>query len=214
MKNKQYLVYVFFLVSSLGFLSCISWTEEVAQWVNVETVDEVSGKYHFLEDNGINIYLPGDFKRYSLLEYQQLLDSLATKEEYTFQVNRLNSISDMEGKLYLFYDTYSTATLLVNSMPYTPISKEEAQMFLGMLRMNHEAMTRDAKLDITRLTAKYVGGPTQHVFNCIHQIDNKQQDLTWYTSTYIVTSNQKTAFIQLTTPFEVNFNPFIDKMTM
>jgi len=48
----------------------------------------LSGKYHFLEDTGTQIYLPKAFERYSLTKYQRLLDSLTTKKEYEIETER------------------------------------------------------------------------------------------------------------------------------
>ncbi len=50
------------------------------------------------------------------------------------------------------------------------------------------------------------------MFRSIFQIDNFEKDIKIYSNFYIISANRQTFMINLTTPFEVNFDRYIEKM--
>ena len=68
--------YLFILVTVM--CSCLGESKNLQKVNKGETIEKTA-RYHFLEDNGTKIYLPSDFERVSLTEYQKLLKSSSTK---------------------------------------------------------------------------------------------------------------------------------------
>ena len=209
----------FFRFIAVGFLvfisySCINPIAEVKNWMEAKSVEEIIGKYHFLDNDGIKVYLPQVFERYSSVEYQQLLDSLATEKQFEFESKRLKSLREMEGSFYIFFDADSRSTFTINTLPYMPITRSDAQYLLGMISVSNDRTSYNSDLNFTKLSAVYHGSKDQHIFKSIYRIDNDKTDAEVYNSTYIISSNHKTVWIQLTTPFEADFDMFIQKLIM
>ena len=189
--------------------------KEVKNWIDAySNTGEVSGKHHFLPEDGIKVYLPKVFKKYPLLEYQKELKTLVSEEEYKEENKRLQFLRKMEGNFHVFYDSISRSTYTMNTMPYQPITKRDAQYLLGMIRMNNEAYAENSDIEFTKITARYHNKYGPQIFKVVHRIDYTKTNLTTYNSTYIVSYNKKTVYIQLATAYEVNFDPYLNKMIM
>lgn len=211
--NKNILL-IIFSAFSLVFVSCLTVANEIKNWIEIDNIEDISGTYHFLSDNGIKIYLPDAFKKYSTVDYQMLLDSLATKENYQLEIKRLQHLREMKGSFYIFFDEETRSTYTINTMSYMPLYKSDAQQILGMISMNHRKMSFKTDLEYTKITAKYNSSSGTQIFKAIHRIDDKKKHLTSFNSSYIVSSNKKTIYIQLLTGFDVNFDPFLQKMIL
>ena len=197
------------LLLSLMF-SCLNSSNET----NWRVGEQLSGKYHFLDDNGSKVYLPLDFERYSLSKYQRLLDSLGKKKEYKFETEHLNILSKMEGALYIFFDKKTGSTCTINTIPYYPFTKDNATEILGLIQANQEKVAKKVETTFTKITAKYGGNSKEQLFKTIYKVTSKKNKIDVFSSAYIISSNDKTVFIQLTTGFKTEFDPFIDKLML
>ena len=92
-----------------------------------------------------------------------------------------------------------------------PISKDEASQLLGIIRLGIDRDTRDMPVEIEKITARYSGDKKNHIFKAVYRIYDRDSENEWYSSTYIISSNMKSVYINLTTGFEVDFDPFISK---
>ena len=92
-----------FLIA-LNFYACLEIVPQIQNWAEMKNVDDVVGKYHYLENDGVKIYLPEVFNRYSSVEYQQVLDSLVSDKNLEYEHRRLKFMREMEGNLYIFFD--------------------------------------------------------------------------------------------------------------
>ncbi len=204
----------------LGFMcllflgSCLGIENEVKDWWLRSDKDELYGKYHFLDEKGINLYLPEEFEKTTISDYQKVLDSLLDKESYEFEVNRINHLYDMDGGFHLFFDKYSNSTCTVNSMDFMPLSKSEAQYLLGMIRLSHERNFDHDEYSIEKLSAKYNGNPDRYTFKSIYMISNEKLDNEFYSMVYIITVKGKTVMIQITSPYKGNLDPYITKINL
>lgn len=214
MNKNKFKIYFIFSLLFLTLASCLSLAKDVKSWMEVSNIEDVNGKHHFLPDNGIKIYLPESFIKYSTAEYQHVLDSLATKEDYKLELKRLQFLREMEGNFYIFFDEETRSTYTINTLPYKPIHKGDAQYILGMISMNNRKLSRITDLEFTKVTAKYNENSSTQIFKAIHKIENTKKKLTSFNSSYIVSSNNKTIYIQLLTGFDVNFDPFLQKMIL
>ncbi|MEN3322884.1 hypothetical protein VP395_04040 [Mariniflexile soesokkakense] len=213
--NKSRFI-LFFLISFLTLFStsCLSIAKDVKSWIEVSNIEDVQGNYHFLNEDQIKIYLPEAFKKYSRAGYEKLLDSLASKKDYELEIKRLESLRNMEGNFHIFFDEETRSTYTINTMPYMPIHKGDAQYILGMISMNNEKISRTTDLEFTKITAKYTTNNGIQIFKAIHKIENTKKLITSFNSSYIVSANKKTIYVQLLTGFDVNFDPFLQKMIL
>ena len=75
--------------------------------------------------------------------------------------------------------------------------------------LDYEALKKN--IEIEKVTAKYSGDKTKYVFKSVYKLTDLETNTEWYNSSYIVTSNLKTVFIQLVTSFEADFDQYILK---
>ncbi|WP_308990466.1 hypothetical protein QLS71_003160 [Mariniflexile litorale] len=214
MNKSTFILFFLFSFLILSNTSCLSIAKDVESWIEVSNIEDVQGKYHFLTEDQIKIYLPDTFKKYSRVGYEKLLDSLASKKDYELEIKRLEFLREMEGNFYLFFDEETRSTYTINTMPYMPIHKSDAQYILSMISMNNEKISKKTDLEFTKITAKYNANNSTQLFKAIHKIENIKKQHTSFNSSYIVSANKKTIYIQLLTGFDVNFDPFLQKMIL
>lgn len=195
--------------------SCLEVAREITDWTQYEDVNTIEGETHYLGDDGIKLFLPTSFKRYSSVEYLTLIDSLVTDhKELEIERARFRSLRKMEGNHYIFFDNTINASYTLNAIPYTPISRQDAKYILGMIRQGQEAMSSETDLDYSKITAKHNDNGKTQIFKAIFKIENPKLQLQAFQHTYFISSNKKTVLINLTSPFEVNFDPFLEKMNL
>lgn len=197
-------------------VSCFEMGKQVVDWIELKednTEITLNGKYHFLEEDGVRIFLPLNFKRYALAEYQQTLKEKLPEEEANTQIQNINQKASLEGELYIYFDETSGSTCLVFGIPYMEISKKDAQLFLGMMRVQTEKLL-DATATYEKITAKYVGYPKHYTFKSVYKIASEAKNFEYYNTLYFITRNGKTIAFQLITPMGVYFDPFIEKLEL
>lgn len=204
---------VFYLIF-LSFTSCLNVVSDVKSWVEIDNIEDISGKYYFLSEDGIKIFLPQNFKKYSSVEYQNILDSLASKENYKLETKRLQVLREMKGNFYIYFDEETRSTYTINTLPHTPLYKKDAQYILGMITMNNEKISNKTDLKFEKVTANYTSNETAQIFKVIHRIENTKKQTSTFNTSYILTSNKKTVFLQMHTGFDVDFDPFLQKMIL
>ncbi len=199
----------------LFFTSCYEVAKEIQDWTQTNASDLIISKQHLLEDDGIKIGLPESFKRYNMVDYTSLLDSLVVDNtDLEIEHTRLKIMREMEGNHYVFFDSISNSTYTINSIPFTPITRQDAKFLLGIIRQNQDQVSSMTDLNYTKITAKHnVSGNTQ-IFKAIYKIENTKLNHQAFQHVYFVSSNNKTVFINLSTPFEVNFDPYLEKMIL
>jgi len=189
-------------------------SSEIKNWIDIEHIEDINGHYHFLNDDGIKVYLPATFKKYSSSKYLKLLDSLSTEKNYVFESRALEALRDLKGNLYIYFDDTFGITYTLNTLPYFPFSKRDATQLLGIIKKNNEKVTRQEKIEFTKLTAKYSGNKDLQFFRSIYKVDYPNFDLSTYSTAYIISSNNKTVMIKLSSIYEIDFDPFIQKMIL
>lgn len=213
MKLKTNIKYGLVLIGTLCMLSCLELANEISNWSDYDNIDQISGKYHVLDEDGVKLFLPDEFDRLPYISYKKVLDSVMSKKAFNYESARLRNLREMEGHLYIFFDEITRSTVTVNTMPYTPLSRDDAQYLLGMIKLGNDKISDELGINIEKVTARYKDGVHAQIFKAIYKIDDDKKLATVYNSTYIITSNSgKTLFIQLVTPFEVDFDPFLQKM--
>lgn len=202
-------------VFCLLLCSCLEVAKEIQDWTQVEDNNIVEGKKHYLSDDGIKIFLPNSFKRYNSIEYLALIDSLVVdNKELEIERTRFRHIREMEGNHYIFFDNSINSTYTINSVPYTPISRQDAKYILGIIRQSQESVSSKTDLEYSKITAKHNDNGNTQIFRAIFKVENQKLQQQAFQHVYFISSNNKTVLINLMAPFEVDFDPFIKKMTL
>ncbi len=211
---RKSIVLVFCTVMLL-FTSCMEVAKEINNWTQLTAQDQVIGTKHFLENDGIKIFLPNSFKRYNAVEYSNLIDSLVIdNNNLKIEQTRFKNMREMAGNLYIFFDKTVNSSYTINTIPYTPITRQDAKYLLGIIRQNQDKLSDTTDLDYTKITAKHNNNNGTQVFKAIFKVENRKLQHQAFQHVYFVSSNNKSALINVTTPFEVNFDHYLEKMTL
>lgn len=214
-KMNKKLSFLFYF--SLLLTSCINNVTEVSNWLTVDSsnIENIEGNYHKLDKDPVRIYLPNVFKKHSSVEYEKLLDSLSNDDNsLKLEYARLKQLREIDGNFYIFFDKTTYSTYTINTLPYMPLQKQDAKFLLGIINQSNRENETQLDLKYTKLTAKYDNSVGPQIFKAIYKVEDtkSKENLTFFNSTYIVSFNNKTVLIQLSTPFEANFDPFLQKM--
>jgi hypothetical protein len=102
----------------------------------------------------------------------------------------------------------------MNVVPYTPIYRQDAKYILGIIRQGQEELSTKTDLNYTKITAKHNNIGKTQIFKAIFKVENQKLQHQAFQHVYFISSNKKTVLINLITPFEVNFDPFLEKMIL
>lgn len=199
----------------LFFSSCLEVAKEFTDWTQIEDQNTIEGKKHYLGDDGIKIFLPDSFIRYNSVEYLALIDSLVVdNKDLEIERTRFRHIREIEGNHYIFFDKTINATYTINAVPFTPISRQDAKYILGIIRQEQEAISETTDLNYTKITGKHNDNGTTQIFKAIFKVENQKLQQQAFQHVYFISSNNKTVLINLMAPFEIDFDPFLGKMTL
>jgi hypothetical protein len=195
--------------------SCIEVAKEITNWTEIENIDTIDGETHYLGDDGIKLFLPKSFKKYSSVAYLSLLDSLVTNnKDLEIERSRMKFMRELQGNLYIYFDNSINATYTLNSIPYAPITRQDAKYLLGLIRQNQEELSAQTDLNYTKITAKHNDNGNTQIFKAIFKIENQKLKQQTFQHAYFISSNKKTVLINLMAPFQVDFDPFLEKMIL
>lgn len=206
------------LVLSVFFItltSCLEVAKEIYNWTEINDIEAIDGQTHFLSDDGIKIFLPKTFKKYSSIEYLKLLDSLVTdNKELELERSRFRFLREIEGNHYVFFDNTVNATYTINTVPHQPISRQDAKFILGIIRQSQERISEKTDLKYTKITAKHNDNGKTQIFKAIFKLENLKLGQQAFQHVYFISSNNKTVLINLMAPFQINFDLFLEKMIL
>ncbi|RDK87051.1 hypothetical protein C8D94_102230 [Marinirhabdus gelatinilytica] len=211
--NKLRLVSL--LVSfSITLTGCLEVGTQLASWNDLQENEEPNGRYEFLEDSGVKVYIPLEFEKISISEYQQIVREKYPEESQSFEIERMNQLKDADGELYLFFDKVSLASITVNTFPFTPLTKQDAQYVLGINRLEIEKNVENSPIEVERISSKYNGSKNDYIFKYVYKFTNTENDFDVYTTAYFITKNFQTVFINLNAGFNAHYDPFALKTIM
>ena len=207
--------YGFLFGITLFLISCSTVIKEANNWIeksSSNTSGYITGKYFLLENESAKVFLPEGFQQYTIEKYRTILDSLVTKNNIQNEIRRLENMRDMDGSFYLFFDPDSGSTYTINTLPYINFNRNDAKSLLSIIKQNNDKLSLVTDLNFKKLTATYSKNKNFTMFRSIFQIDNFKTDLRGFNTSYIISANKQTFMINLTTPIQVNFDPYIEKM--
>jgi hypothetical protein len=202
-------------VFCLSLTSCLEVANEISDWTKIDDINQIDGKTHYLGDDGIKLFLPTTFKKYSTIEYLNLLDSLVVdNEEMELERTRVKYMRELEGNHYIYFDKTLNATYTLNTIPYLPITRQDAKFILGIVRQSQEEMSMLSDLEYEKITAKHNDNGKTQIFKAIFKITDTKKQQKGFQHAYYISSKNKTVLINLMAPFEANFDPFLEKMIL
>lgn len=208
-------IVLFSIIFCLIYVSCLEVAKEVTNWTQFSNINDVEGQTHFLGDDGIKLFLPKTFKKYSTIEYLSLLDSLVVdNKDLEIERTRIKYMRELEGNHYIYFDKTLNATYTLNTIPYIPITRQDAKFILGLVRQNQEQLASQTDLQYEKITAKHNDNGKTQIFKAIFKITNTKKQQQCFQHAYYISSNKKTILINLMAPFEVYFDPFLEKMIL
>lgn len=207
--------YGFLFGITLFLISCSTVIKEAGNWIeksNSSTSNYLTGNYFSLEKNTVKTFLPEGFKRYTIEQYRVALDSSIAKNSISNEIRRLENMRDIKGSFGLFFDPDSGSTYTINTLPYINFNRNDAKSLLSIIKQNNDKLSLMTDLNFKKLTATYSKNKNFTMFRSIFQIDNFKTDMRGFGTFYIVSANKQTFLINLTTPVQVNFDRYLEKM--
>ncbi|MBQ4822705.1 hypothetical protein [Aquimarina sp. MMG016] len=207
--------YLFLILLSFLLFSCNTAIHKAQNWLekaNNATPEKLEGNYFQIENTRVKTFLPPEFKQYTTEQYRKTLDSVFPKNQVKAEMRRLETMRDVKGSFSLFFDNITGSTYTINTFPFTPFNRNDAKMLLAMMRKNNDKVSLTTDLNFKKITATFKKTDDFTMFRSIFQIDNIKNDHISYSSTYFITAKKQTFVINLTTPFQVNFDRYIEKM--
>ena len=205
-------IVIILTIFGLLTMSCKDVTKEIESLTKEESISTVKGTTHYLNDDGIRILLPDAFKRFSAAEYEAVVNKVLPKKDQKPELDRFRTLRNMDGNFYIFFDEKSYSTYTANAIPYKPISRKDATNLLALIRENQEKAMENRKVEITKLTAKYNDNGLTQIFKAIFKIKDLKSSSESYQTAYFISSNDKTVLIQLSTPNQIDFDPYLQQM--
>lgn len=204
---------IFLLALLVSFYACKQVVDAAQNWTTADESTKVEGKYHTLEDDNLRIFLPKGFERKSIQQYSEAIDSIATDKKAKNQmIKNLQATKDMsKGNFYLFYNAEFMSEYYLMTTPYFDFNRQDAKSILGMITQVHNVPT-NVTTNFEKIHASFRATDDVKIFKAIYKVHNVEVNKFFYKSYYVLsTSTKKTMQIVLTTPFEVDFDPFIAK---
>lgn len=204
-------------IALILFFSCTTVVKEAQNWIeqsNASAKVEPQGGHYYLKNGTSRIkpFLPSSFQEKTLSEYKIILDTLLTKQQLRNEMRRLEEMRDIKGDFYLFFDLTTMSTYTLNTMPYLNFNRKDAKMLLSIIKQNNNKVSLTTDLNFKKLTASFSKTADFTLFKSIYRVDNFKEDFKFFSTFYIISVKQQTFMINLTTPFEVDFDPYIEKM--
>ena len=173
------------------------------------------GEYHSLLNDAIKIFLPVGFRELSESEIQIFIDSIKVEEHRDYFKKSYEMRKFISNNYYNFYNQEYESEIQVTTIPYTPFDRSSASQLLYLLRKEYEKYEEITGISHSKITAKYLGTHSLQVFKAIYLLsnnsDNKNSELQLFKTVYIISSNNKSFILNVMTPFEFDFDPFVRK---
>lgn len=202
------------LIVLFTFLSCKKETKGFDEKNLLKPVD--FGEYHTIGKNDLKVFLPEGFKKLTQKDKQQFINSIENKEakDYVHKMNQARKFS--KGKFYDFYNEELSSEVVVSTFPYTPFNKSSAIQLLYLIENTNSKFEELTGIVHEKQKSTYYGVQGLQIFKAIYKLfamneQTGEYDEILYKTVYLVTSNQKTFAVNITTPYELDFAPFIKK---
>lgn len=180
------------------------------------------GQYYSLEKDQIKLFLPQGFKELTESEIREFHASIKDKEERYYYEKAYEQRKIAHGNHYDFYNEELFSEVYVNTLRYMPFNKSSASQLLYYLRKNHEKYQKATGIFHNKIKATYIGQQGLQVFKAKYRLtrynsyneNSNEENYEMFSTIYLISSNQKTFLLNIMTPFEIDFDPFIRKIQL
>ncbi len=181
------------------------------------------GLYYTLEKDQIKLCLPEGYRKLSESEIRSFHESIKNEEERYYYEKAYEQRKVARGNHYDFYNEELFSEVNVNTLPYMPFNKRDASQLLYYLRKNNERYQRATGIVHNKIKATYIGQQGLQVFKAKYRLtrfnadddaQNNEEEYEMYSTIYLISSKQKTFILNILTPYEMDFDPFIRKIQL
>lgn len=201
---------------SVLFIQCKEVAEKAIDTVEKSKKPPLEGRFFPLERQGIKIFLPKEFNRIEKHNYVDFLKNIPISEEnIEIEKRRIQEIERGGHEVYLFEYIGSGSILNVVTTKYIPFDRDDAQMLLNSIKMEHDMSSFEHGHQFEKIEAKFMGSNETQIFKAIYEVTTPTEDETsnaYFKQIYFVSFNKKTFMLILEAPFLVDFDPYLEKI--
>jgi len=198
------------------FIQCKEVAEKTIETIEKTNKPPLEGKFFPLERQGIKIFLPKEFNRIDNDNYVDFLKNIPiTEENIEIEKRRIQDIERSGHEVYLFEYMGSGSILNVITTKYILFDRDDAQMLLNSIKMEHDRHTYEQGHYFEKIEAKFMGSNETQIFKAIYEVTPPAKDESsnsYFKQVYFVSFNKKAFSLILETPFLVDFDPYLEKI--
>lgn len=193
------------------FQSCNDTVKQNSSATEIENL----GTEHFLENDGIKIQLPKDYKRYSSAKYEGLLKDLVKGKALELEQKRLRHLRKIDGHHYIYFDDKTKSTVLVNTIQNERMLREDAKSILSDIVRDQTEVSSITKQEFTKISANYSEGTKANIFKSVFKVsDKKNKKTNYFQHKYYISSKDRYIIIDINTPLELDFDPYLETIKL
>ena len=177
---------------------------------------EIVGKYHRLDKENIEIFLPEGFYLLDDDDLNEIHSRIEDENIRNYYEQAYEIESFMKHKLYRFYSKDYGAEVVIKPIPYVSFNKSDARQLLYYLRKSFEGYQDKLGINHKKIKSTYFGNKSKQIFKAIYglsRIKNIDDDEI-FKAVYIISANKKTFMLTILTPFEFDYDPLIKKIRL
>jgi hypothetical protein len=202
-------------ITLLIFFALFQSCNETTKKNQKSTENKNLGTEHFLENDGIQIQLPSDYKRYSSAKYEALLKDFIKGKALELEQKRLRHLRKIDGHHYIYFDNQTKSTVLINTIQHEPMEKEDAKSILSDIVRDQAEASGITKQDFTKVSANYIEGTTAKIFKSLFKvIDKENNKVDHFQHKYYISSKDRYIIIDINTPIELDFDPYLETIRL
>lgn len=195
--------------------SCKDTVNELSNWGNDIEANNLSGNLHFLEQEGIKIFLPKTFNRINTYDYKQYADSLGKTYAYSFNIHQPKEALYKDTNSYTYLDKTNQSTYSITVLPQQTFVEADAQNLLTTIRDYQDNATGKTNINFKKQTAKFFDSKGVQIFKTVYKIENKPLKIDDFHYSYFISDKNHTVFVNLTSPTALeNFDLYLQKMIL
>ena len=207
---------IIYLLCFIGlFQSCDNKTSK-DETPQTSEAENVLGNSHFLENDGIQLFLPDNFDRYSSAKYEALMATFLEGSELKIEQQRLRHLRKIDGNHYVFFDDSMKSTITVNTLPFQPITKDDATTILTDIIRDQNEIGKATKKEYTKITTSYSNSTSAQVLKSVFKVSDqskrRKKTENRFQHKYYISSNDKYIIIDINTSLEIDFDKYLEQI--
>lgn len=213
--NKFKIKFLTPVLLAIFTISCLDNVNELNNWGDEKATNNLPGEVHFLEKEGIKIFLPSNFNRMNNYDYKKYSDSLGKKYAYNFNIHQPKEPLYKDSNSYTYVDKSNQSTYSITVLPQQKFNEKDAKNLLTTVRNYQDKAVVKSKVDFKKKTAMFFDNKGIQIFKTVYKVENKTFKTEIYHYSYFISNKDHTVFINLTSNEEdENFDLYLQKMIL